>query len=82
MSNGVSPMLISVRTLIFRNPNFYEPKLFSCFTIADRVFTVNLHHDGAFVPSPLRYLEGNEKQITDIDFEGMSFTDFREVIKC
>ncbi|PWA41030.1 hypothetical protein CTI12_AA561450 [Artemisia annua] len=49
--------------------------------VKDRVFTVNLHHDGAFVPSPLRYLEGDEKQITDIEFEGMSFTDLREVIK-
>ncbi|PWA53888.1 hypothetical protein CTI12_AA443990 [Artemisia annua] len=49
--------------------------------VKDRVFTVNLHHDGAFVPSPLRYLEGDEKQITDIDFEGMSFTDLRKVIK-
>ena len=26
-------------------------------------------------------MEGYEKQITDIDFEGMSFTDFREIIK-
>lgn len=41
---------------------------------------MNLHHDGVFVPSPLRYLQGDEKQIIDIDFEGMSFTDFHEVI--
>nr|GEV61841.1 retrovirus-related Pol polyprotein from transposon TNT 1-94 [Tanacetum cinerariifolium] len=35
----------------------------------DQVFTVNLHHDGIFIPSTLRYVQGDEKQITDIDFE-------------
>ena len=49
--------------------------------MTDQVFTVHLHHDGAFIPSPLRYVQGDEKQITDIDFEGMSFNDLREVIR-
>ena len=49
--------------------------------MTDQVFTVNLHHDGAFIPSPLRYVDGDEKQITDIDFEGMTFSDFREIIR-
>nr|GFA15926.1 splicing factor [Tanacetum cinerariifolium] len=49
--------------------------------IADQVFTVNLHHDGIFTASPLRYLQGDLKQITDIDFEGMSFDVFRDIIK-
>nr|GEX23002.1 hypothetical protein [Tanacetum cinerariifolium] len=37
----------------------------------DQVFTINLHHDGIFIASPLRYLQGDLKQITDIDFEGI-----------
>nr|GEZ72418.1 splicing factor [Tanacetum cinerariifolium] len=49
--------------------------------IADQVFIVNLHHDGIFIPSTLRYLQGDLKQITDIDFEGMSFDVFRDIIK-
>nr|GEX70570.1 splicing factor [Tanacetum cinerariifolium] len=49
--------------------------------IADQVFIVNLHHDGIFIPSPLRYLQGDLKQITDIDFEGMSFDVFHDIIK-
>ena len=49
--------------------------------MTDQVFTVHLHHDGAFIPSPLRYVQGDEKQITDIDFEGMSFDDLHEVIR-
>ncbi|GJZ31521.1 hypothetical protein Tco_0576568 [Tanacetum coccineum] len=39
--------------------------------VKDQVFTVNLHHDGIFIASPLRYLQGDLKQITDIDFEGI-----------
>nr|GEX18556.1 60S ribosomal protein L34 [Tanacetum cinerariifolium] len=35
-------------------------------------FTVNFHHDGNFVPSPLMYQEGDESIINDIDFEGMT----------
>nr|GEW34624.1 60S ribosomal protein L34 [Tanacetum cinerariifolium] len=34
--------------------------------------TVNFHHDGNFVPSPLMYQEGDESTIHDIDFEGMT----------
>ncbi|GKA11926.1 hypothetical protein Tco_0691472 [Tanacetum coccineum] len=37
----------------------------------DQVFTVNLHVDGIFIASPLRYVQGDLKQITDIDFEGI-----------
>ncbi|GKD56787.1 hypothetical protein Tco_1290174 [Tanacetum coccineum] len=32
-------------------------------------FTVNLYHDGIFAPSPIRYLQGELKHITDIDFK-------------
>ncbi|GJY20378.1 hypothetical protein Tco_0392944 [Tanacetum coccineum] len=49
--------------------------------VKDQVFTVNLHHDGIFIASPLRYVQGDLKQITDIDFEGMSFDVFRDIIK-
>lgn len=45
------------------------------------VFTVNLYHDGIFVRSPLRYIQGDVKQITDIDFEGMSYEDLTEIVK-
>ncbi|GJX47086.1 60S ribosomal protein L34 [Tanacetum coccineum] len=34
--------------------------------------TVNFHHDGNFVPSPLMYQEGDESIIHDIEFEGMT----------
>ncbi|GJS38294.1 hypothetical protein Tco_0563337, partial [Tanacetum coccineum] len=43
-----------------------------------KVFTVNLHRDGVFICNPVRY--GELKQITDIDFEGMSFNDFHDVV--
>lgn len=46
-----------------------------------RVFTVNLKHDGCFVCQPFGYVEGDEKQITDIDFEGMSFVEVREIVR-
>ncbi|GJY52318.1 hypothetical protein Tco_0443165 [Tanacetum coccineum] len=39
--------------------------------VRDQLFTVNLHHDGIFTHSPLRYQQGDEKQITVIDFEGL-----------
>nr|GEY46673.1 hypothetical protein [Tanacetum cinerariifolium] len=42
--------------------------------------TVNLHHDGVFIVSPFEYAFGDEKQITDIYFEGMSYVQFHEVI--
>ncbi|GJY06754.1 hypothetical protein Tco_0373808 [Tanacetum coccineum] len=46
----------------------------------NRCITVNLHHDGVFTVSPFEYSLGDEKQITDIHFEGMSYVQFREVI--
>ncbi|GJR80222.1 hypothetical protein Tco_0151007 [Tanacetum coccineum] len=48
----------------------------------DSVFTVNLYHDGLFICNPLRYVEGDVKQITDVNFYGMTFNDLREVVKC
>nr|GEU79577.1 zinc finger, PMZ-type [Tanacetum cinerariifolium] len=36
----------------------------------NRCITVNLHHDGVFIMSPFEYVFGDEKQITDIHFEG------------
>ncbi|GJR50799.1 hypothetical protein Tco_1401320 [Tanacetum coccineum] len=34
--------------------------------------TVNFHHDGNFVPSPLMYQEGEKSTIRDLEFEGMT----------
>ncbi|GJT34475.1 hypothetical protein Tco_0924894 [Tanacetum coccineum] len=45
------------------------------------VFTVNLYHDGLFICNPLRYVEGDVKQITDVNFDGMTFNDLREIVK-
>nr|GEX34602.1 zinc finger, PMZ-type [Tanacetum cinerariifolium] len=36
----------------------------------NRCITVNLHHDGVFIVSRFEYAFGDEKQITDIHFEG------------
>ncbi|GJQ90796.1 hypothetical protein Tco_0001935 [Tanacetum coccineum] len=47
----------------------------------DQVFTVNLHHDGIFSPSPLKYIQGDEKHIIDINFEGMSYVQFRDITR-
>ncbi|GJW21453.1 hypothetical protein Tco_0032075 [Tanacetum coccineum] len=47
----------------------------------DNVFTVNLYHDGIFICNPLRYVEGDVKQITDVNFDGMTFNDLREIVK-
>nr|GEW05782.1 hypothetical protein [Tanacetum cinerariifolium] len=46
----------------------------------NRCITVNLHHDGVFIVSPFEYAFGDEKKITDIHFEGMSYVQVREVI--
>ncbi|GKB91151.1 hypothetical protein Tco_0963423 [Tanacetum coccineum] len=47
----------------------------------DNVFTVNLYHDGIFICNLLRYVEGDMKQITDVNFDGMTFNDLREIVK-
>ncbi|GKD39917.1 hypothetical protein Tco_1260124, partial [Tanacetum coccineum] len=49
--------------------------------ILKRVFTVNLSHDGVFVPIPVKYLQGDVKQVTNMDFEGMSFEDLTEIVR-
>ncbi|GKE31816.1 hypothetical protein Tco_1451138 [Tanacetum coccineum] len=49
--------------------------------LCDQVFNVNLHHDGIFSPSPLKYIQGDEKQITDINIKGMSYVQFRDIIR-
>ncbi|GKB37239.1 hypothetical protein Tco_0882181, partial [Tanacetum coccineum] len=36
----------------------------------NRVFVVNLKHDGIYSPYPFPYIHGDEKQLTDFDFEG------------
>ncbi|GJU85922.1 calcium/proton exchanger [Tanacetum coccineum] len=33
------------------------------------IFTLNLYHDGVFVPNPLKYMEGGFKVVNDIQFE-------------
>ncbi|GJT80285.1 protodermal factor 1-like protein [Tanacetum coccineum] len=43
----------------------------------DSVFTVNFYHDGIFIYNPLRYVEGDAKQITDVNFDGMTVNDLR-----
>ncbi|GJT81006.1 hypothetical protein Tco_1055348 [Tanacetum coccineum] len=43
--------------------------------------TVNFHHDGNFVPSPLMYQEGDESTIRDIKFEGMTFTRLSKMLQ-
>nr|GEZ00049.1 zinc finger, PMZ-type [Tanacetum cinerariifolium] len=47
----------------------------------NRCITVNLFHDGVFTLPPFQYAHSDEKQITDIDFEGMSFVQLRGVIR-
>ncbi|GJU55510.1 hypothetical protein Tco_1229224 [Tanacetum coccineum] len=47
----------------------------------NRCITVNLFHDGVFTVSPFGYEHYDEKQITDIYFEGISFVQFLEVIR-
>ncbi|GJT36327.1 hypothetical protein Tco_0926746 [Tanacetum coccineum] len=49
--------------------------------ILKRVFTVNLSHDGVFVPIPVKYLQGDVKQVTNMDFESMSFEDLTEIVR-
>ncbi|GKE47293.1 hypothetical protein Tco_1478551, partial [Tanacetum coccineum] len=34
--------------------------------------TVNFHHDGNFVPSPLMYQEGEKSTIRDLEYKGMT----------
>ncbi|GJU45690.1 hypothetical protein Tco_1202956 [Tanacetum coccineum] len=58
----------SYETLIPKSFNYLKKSL---TMVKDQVFTVNLHHDGIFIASPLRYVQGDLKQITDIDFEGI-----------
>ncbi|GKE01719.1 zinc finger, PMZ-type containing protein [Tanacetum coccineum] len=47
----------------------------------NQVLTVNLKHDGFFTLDPFEYLNGDEKQITYINFKGMSFDAFRDIIR-
>ncbi|GJU96615.1 hypothetical protein Tco_1321371 [Tanacetum coccineum] len=47
----------------------------------NRVFTVNLKRDGIFSPYPFSYINGDEKQLTDFEFEGMSYDNLREVVR-
>ncbi|GJR84383.1 hypothetical protein Tco_0155168 [Tanacetum coccineum] len=58
----------SYETLIPKSFNYLKKSL---TMVKDQVFIVNLHHDGIFIASPLRYVKGDLKQITDIDFEGI-----------
>ncbi|GJY12021.1 hypothetical protein Tco_0381330 [Tanacetum coccineum] len=45
--------------------------LISYTMVKDRVFAVNLKHDGIFITDPFGYINGDEKQLTDVDFEGL-----------
>ncbi|GJZ73200.1 hypothetical protein Tco_0637346 [Tanacetum coccineum] len=44
------------------------------------VFTFNLYHDGAFVPNPLKYVEGGFKVVNDIQFEDMHIGNLIQVV--
>lgn len=44
--------------------------------------TVNFHHDGTFVPSPLQYQEGDVTTIKDIELEGMTVIGLKKQLKC
>nr|GEY46518.1 hypothetical protein [Tanacetum cinerariifolium] len=46
----------------------------------NRDFVVNLKHNGMFSPYPFSYMYGDEKQLTDFDFEGMSYDNLRELV--
>nr|GEW19702.1 hypothetical protein [Tanacetum cinerariifolium] len=46
----------------------------------NRNFVVNLKHDGMFSPYPFSYMYGDEKQLTDFDFEGMSYDNLCELV--
>ncbi|GKB86940.1 hypothetical protein Tco_0959212 [Tanacetum coccineum] len=47
----------------------------------NRVFNVNLKHNGIFSPYPISYINGDEKQLTDFDFEDMSYDNLRELVR-
>nr|GEW89780.1 zinc finger, PMZ-type [Tanacetum cinerariifolium] len=44
------------------------------------VSTVNLFHDGIFICNPLKYAEGDVKQINNVNFDGMDFSDLRYIV--
>ena len=46
----------------------------------NRPFTVNLKHEGLFTIKPFAYMNYDEKQITDLSFEGMSFVQLFDVV--
>jgi hypothetical protein len=43
--------------------------------------TVRLHHDGVFVPNPLKYITGELQIINDIQFEEMEVDDLFQVVE-
>ncbi|GJT69520.1 hypothetical protein Tco_1028806 [Tanacetum coccineum] len=45
-----------------------------------RRFTTTLHHNGVFIQNPLKYVHGETYVIKDINFEGMSVNELREII--
>ncbi|GKB23933.1 hypothetical protein Tco_0863334 [Tanacetum coccineum] len=47
----------------------------------NRVFVVKLKHDGIFSPYPFSYIHGDEKHLTDFDFECMSYDNLRELAR-
>jgi hypothetical protein len=47
----------------------------------NRPFTVNLKHDGLFIIKPFDYMNYDEKQITDLNCEGMSCVQLLDVVR-
>ncbi|GJS88600.1 calcium/proton exchanger [Tanacetum coccineum] len=45
-----------------------------------RRFTTTLHHNGVFIQNPFKYVHGETYVIKDINFEGMSVNQLREII--
>ena len=43
--------------------------------------TVKLHHDGVFVPNPLKYMNGECQIISDIQFEEMEVQDLFQIVE-
>ena len=46
-----------------------------------RFITVNLKHEGLFTIKPFAYMNHDEKQITDVNFEGMSCLELFDFVR-
>ncbi|GJV99529.1 hypothetical protein Tco_1554781 [Tanacetum coccineum] len=73
----MSPKLLT-HTL---NPNNHKGDDWGCLKCNSMaIFTLNLYHDGVFVPNPLKYMKGGFKVVNDIQFEDMRIVDLFKVV--